>query len=130
MVMKWNRAFWSLGIVFGLVLVFLIQFPIVSEELNYKKLKGTGSMRPFLDVKINPRMIVVTEDVKSIEDIVRGQVYVYEKPGDDTIHRLVGIYNITEPGFYYVFKGDNNNYVDKPITYEQIKEKVIGVRYE
>lgn len=76
---------------------------------------NTGSMEDTIGIND----IILVERTKNIEE---NDIIAFKQDGIFIVHRIVNI-NQDE----IVTKGDANNQVDKPIKYEQVIGKVIGV---
>ena len=108
--------------------VIIIILLIISTLMITSKIKtGRANIfgyRPFIvqsesmlpDYKVGTLLIA-----KVVEDVDVGEVYAYKNAlGMTIVHRLV---DITEEG--YIFKGDNNDFTDKPVQIEDIHYKII-----
>lgn len=107
-------------------------------QIIYRGVQGSGSMRPLIDKRIYPSLKTTNKDVtietgEMIDEYDLRKIYVYKKINETNhtsliMHRLVGVYNITNKTVY-VFMGDNNDVVDEPVYREQIIEEIIGVKF-
>lgn len=103
---------------------------LVKEDYILIKVSGasisnyadTGSMKPLIDENSNGIRIVP----KSSEDINVGDIISYEKEGRLFVHRITGT-GFDESGVYFVVQGDNANYSDGKIRFEEIRYVTIGV---
>ncbi len=97
----------------------------------FRPIAGSGSMRPMMDLSVYPNLKTKTRAIDIDADLYLTRVYIYSRDNEtDVVHRLIGFWNITEPGEYYIFMGDDNDMVDNPIIREQIYEELVGIRYD
>ena len=99
-------------------------------ELNFieRGVEGSGSMRPLLDRSKYPDLVTINRKVDLNETLRLGRIYIYrDTDGSLIIHRLVGIYNLSN-NFIYVFKGDYNMVVDDPVNRTQIIEEATAIK--
>jgi len=82
----------------------------------------TGSMYPFLEGGNTLEEISVDEK----DELLCGNVYVYQNGEQRTVHRFV--YESGDGKL--IFKGDNNQYPDKPVNRSNIISRVVGVRFD
>jgi len=82
----------------------------------------TGSMKPVFDAGANGIRIVP----KSAEDIHVGDIVTYGS--QNIVHRVIDM-GEDEEGYWYIVKGDNNDFNDGTIRFEDIKYVTIGVLY-
>jgi len=83
---------------------------------------ATGSMKPVLDAGANGIRIVP----KNPEDIQVGDIVTYGN--QNIVHRVIEA-GKDEKGYWYTVKGDNNDFSDGTIRFEDIKYVTIGVLY-
>jgi hypothetical protein len=96
----------------------IIQLP----NASLARYAPTGSMKPLLDegsngIRIKP---------KSPKDIDIGDLVSFKRNGKNIIHRVINK-GIDEEGIYYQTKGDNLNYPDKTIRFEDIEYLTVGI---
>lgn len=102
----------------------------VFDNYVIRGLAGSGSMKPIINKDVSPDIEVVNRNLSDSEPLYLGRVYTYKGKNDTLIiHRLVGIYNISET-IYYVFLGDNNIIADDPVMREDIIEELVSINYD
>lgn len=80
---------------------------------------GSGSMEPLLHRGDN----LYYRELSENELLWLGEIYSYEVEDRTIVHRLVG--QLEED--YYIFKGDNNDYIDAPVHRDQIGYELIAI---
>ena len=99
--------------------------PTVHNGISYRSNSGSGSMTPLL----YPDTITKNKKVVNGGPILCGHIYIYNKTGENktnyVIHRFV--YESNNGSVY--MKGDNNQYMDEPISRNQIIEELISIDY-
>ena len=119
-------------VIFSGVLSALLFIPVETDSVsydykerfdadNYGYVAGTGSMKPFINV--NDTMYYLT--INATEPLYIGVVYVFKRVNGSTIHRLVGFANDEKTKL--IFKGDNNNFVDKIVDRSNVTKELIAV---
>lgn len=83
---------------------------------------ATGSMKPVFDEGANGIRIVP----KSINEIDVGDIISFRKSGKLIVHRVVEK-GEEENKTYFITKGDNNEFSDGKVYFEEIEYKTIGV---
>ena len=99
-------------------------------ELNFveRSIEGTGSMKPLLNKNSYNDLKTINRKISVNETLRIGRIYVYQKDnGDLIIHRLLGVYKVSNESIY-VFKGDNNQFVDDPVNRTQIIEEATAIK--
>jgi len=99
-----------------------------------RDVEGTGSMRPLLEKRAYPNLSTINEVIGENDSIHLGRIYIYKKDVTNEtntttkyiIHRLLGIYNVSDE-ILFIFKGDNNIYLDEPVYREQIIEEAVRI---
>ncbi len=118
-----------------IVLLLLAGCTIPKEtDLIRRDVEGTGSMRPLLEKLAYPNITTVNKVLGENDSIHLGRIYIYTKDYvNETntttkyiVHRLLGIYNISDE-IIFIFKGDNNIYLDEIVHREQIIEEVVRI---
>lgn len=103
---------------------------VINDNLVRRNIVGTGSMRPLIMKNIYQNISTVDRILNSSEELYKARIYIYtrEDPNGTVyiVHRLIGKYYIGNDTLY-VFKGDNNLYVDEPVYRWQIIEEVIKI---
>ena len=82
----------------------------------------TGSMKPVLDEFSNGIRVVPFSE----EKIVVGDIVSFRRGNDLVVHRIVEKGNDSE-GVYFITKGDNNDFGDGVIRFEDIEYVTVGV---
>lgn len=86
--------------------------------------EDTGSMKPTLDSNSNGiRIKPYSED-----DIEIGDIVSFRKDGFLIVHRVIEK-GIDSQGTYFVTKGDNNNFNDGKIRFQDIEYLTVGILY-
>lgn len=109
--------------------LFFYQDMVCINISNYtlSSYSGTGSMIPLMDQNANGIEIPITDPTQ----VHIGDLITYTKrdnPNELIIHRVLKIQQDNN-GFYYIMKGDNNNYDDDIVRFEQIKYKTVVILY-
>ncbi len=94
------------------------------DNAKISSYKPTGSMRPVLDEGANGIRVVP----KNPEDISIGDIVSFNKNGMLIVHRVVEK-SVDAEGYYYITKGDNNEFFDGIIRFENIEYVTIGILY-
>ena len=102
------------------------QVRIYMDDLNIARFNDTNSMDPFIDEDAH----AIQKNVTSKDDVFVGDIVAYEDPeGHLILHRIVDISEDSD-GWYAIFKGDNNAFVDyDKVRFEQLKYIVVGIFY-
>ena len=102
------------------------QVRIYMDDLTIAQFNDTNSMDPFIDETAH----AIQKNVTSKDDLFIGDIVAYEdSEGYLILHRIVDI-SEDENGWYAIFKGDNNAFVDyNKVRFEQLKYIVIGIFY-
>ena len=94
------------------------------ENASVSSYASTGSMRPFFDngangIRIKPE----GEGEINVGDIVS-----YRSFGQLVVHRVF-YKGVDSGGVYFIVKGDNNDFPDKKIRFEDVEWVTVGVIY-
>jgi len=92
------------------------------KDASLSRYAATGSMLPLLDegsngIRIKP---------ESVDEIHVGDIITFEQGNYLIVHRVVEK-GIDEKGIYFITKGDNSDFVDGKIRFNEIKYITIGV---
>jgi len=106
--------------------IILLDNKIIINVDNAKlsSYKPTGSMKPVLDKGANGIRVVPGIP----EEIDVGDIISFNKNGLLIVHRIVEK-GIDSKGVYFITKGDNNNFSDGKIRFENIEYVTIGILY-
>lgn len=120
---------------FYLMSYSLEKYNVVTPFSNVvvRGVSASHSMHPTINKGIYPLISTRNRVLESNDTLYLGRIYIYRKNESSLIvHRLVGVYNTSDfdQELIYVFMGDNNEIVDKPIKRDQIIEEVLGVNFE
>jgi len=112
-----------------IVLIMMITVPISNDFSNrdYYYISEVYGYSMYPTISNGDYVVIVDNDHPNF-NIKNGDIVVYYNQDLDLYiaHRIV--YSYTANGMeYFVTKGDNNNYYDDPITYNQIEGKVMHV---
>jgi hypothetical protein len=103
---------------------------VVQDYVVMRNIAGSGSMKPLLMKDLYQDITTINRVLDEDEDLMPGKIYVYKREDYNgsvyVIHRLLGVYYIGNDTLY-IFKGDNNLYVDEPVYREQIMEEAIRI---
>jgi len=94
------------------------------ENAKISSYKPTGSMKPVLDEGANGIRIVP----ESADEIDVGDIISFRKNGILIVHRVVSK-GVDSNGVYFVTRGDNNNYPDGKIRFDDVRYVTIGILY-
>lgn len=102
----------------GNKIIIDVENPVLSRY------EDSGSMEPVLGygatgIGFNP----VTPDQIGVGDIIS-----FRKEGILVVHRVVEK-GVDEEGIYFITRGDNNNFDDGKVRFEEINSVLIGVLY-
>ncbi len=92
------------------------------QGASISKYASTGSMAPVFDTGANGIRI----KPQSPEDISIGDIVTFGE--ENIVHRVVEL-GVDDFGYWYITKGDNNNYTDEKIRFEEIRYVTIGILY-
>ncbi len=95
---------------------------IENSELSYYS--PSGSMKPVLDKGSNGIRIVP----KDSDRINVGDIVSFNKDGMLIVHRIIEK-GYDDFGLYFITKGDNNDFSDGKIRFEDIKYVTVGILY-
>lgn len=97
---------------------------IYIDNASLSSYQPTGSMKPVLDSGANGIRI----KPENVHDIDEGDIISFRKNGMLIVHRVV-TKGVDEEGIYFITKGDNNNYSDGKVRFNDIEYITIGVLY-
>lgn len=80
-------------------------------------------MSESMEPTIMTGQIVVGQTIDA-DDVKIGDIIAYDRGDMVVIHRVIGIKNTDEVREFY-FQGDNNDFVDNPVTDSQIMYKIV-----
>lgn len=100
----------------------MIIIKVDNARLSYYE--ATGSMKPVLDAGANGIRIVP----ESVDKIDVGDIISFRKNGILIVHRIIEK-DVDEKGIYFITKGDNNNFNDGKVRFEDIEYVTIGILY-
>ncbi len=105
---------------------FLVYSDKVVLKIENAKITNyvSESMLPFLGEGANG--IVVS--VESEEEVNVGDVISFRRGESIIVHRVIEK-GIDSEGIYFITKGDNVDFADRKIRFEQIEHKLIGIIY-
>jgi len=112
-----------------IVFIMMITVPISNDFSNrdYYYISEVCGYSMYPTISSGDYVVIVDNEHPSF-NIKNGDIVVYYNHDLDIYiaHRI--IYSYTANGMeYFITKGDNNNYYDDPITYNQIEGKVVHV---
>lgn len=112
-----------LGFIIVVILSFFLGYFIsenhVIEQPTYVGVSGSGSMLP----SMQPDVQLKTVELEENATLKCGHIYIYQNNDSRVVHRFV--YELKNGNL--IFKGDNNQYQDKPIERSQILYEVTGI---
>ncbi|MDD3993611.1 MAG: hypothetical protein PHX15_00225 [Candidatus Nanoarchaeia archaeon] len=106
------------------IMVYNDKIVIYVDNASLSSYQPTGSMRPLLDSGANGIRI----KPKSVQEINNGDIISFRKNGMLIVHRVVDK-GVDSEGIYFITKGDNNNYSDGKVRFEDIEYITIGILY-
>ncbi len=106
------------------IVIFSDRIIIKLDDASLSKYAATGSMKPVLDKGANGIRI----KPNSVDEIHRGDIITYTFNGKLIVHRVIDK-GVDTKGIYFITKGDNNEFSDKKIRFEDIKYVTVGVLY-
>lgn len=104
------------------ILIFEDMVILKVKGASLSNYAGTGSMEPLINSKTNGIRIVP----ESEEDVAVGDIVSYLYEDKLIVHRVIEK-SKDEEGIYFITKGDNSEFYDDKIRFEDIKYKTIGV---
>lgn len=99
-------------------------FCVDVENPSISNYASSESMIPTLDKNSNGIRIIPI----NYSDIGIGDMITYKVNNKSIIHRVIA-YGFDEEGWFVLARGDNNNYIDKKIRWNQVKYKTIALIY-
>ena len=106
------------------IVVFDDKVVIYLKNPSLSRYAWSGSMRPVLDGDANGIRIVP----ESADQISVGDIITFEKGNALIVHRVVEK-GIDEQGTYFITKGDNNDFNDGKIRFNDIKYVTVAIVY-
>ena len=106
----------------NLIKVFDDRVVIYIDDASLSYYAPTGSMKPVLDENSNGIRVKVND----VDEIEVGDIISFKKDSISIVHRVVDK-GVDGKGVYFVTKGDNNEFSDGKIRFEDIKYKTVGV---
>jgi len=106
------------------IMVYNDKIVIYVDNASLSSYQPTGSMRPLLDSGANGIRI----KPESVQEINNGDIISFRKNGMLIVHRVVDK-GVDSEGIYFITKGDNNNYSDGKVRFEDIEYITIGILY-
>lgn len=94
------------------------------KEASLSNYAPTGSMKPVLDFGANGIRIKPENE----DDIQIGDIVSFKSENKLIVHRVVEKMK-DEKGFYFITKGDNNNFADDKIRFKDIEYVTVGIIY-
>lgn len=94
------------------------------EDYSLSRYTDSNSMIPVL----NSNTIGVNIVPKSEKDISVGDIISFRQDGNLIVHRVIKK-DIDEKGVYFITKGDNNNFNDGKIRFNDIESVVVALIY-
>jgi hypothetical protein len=106
------------------ILVYPDKVVIKVKGASISRYEPTGSMRPVLDKGVNGIRIKPETE----KDIHVGDIISFKQDDYLVVHRVIKK-SFDEEGVYFVTKGDNNDFSDGKIRFENIKYITVGLIY-
>lgn len=104
------------------IMVFDDRVVIYIDDASLSHYAPTGSMEPVLDENSNG----IRVRVNSVDEIEVGDIISFKKDRISIVHRVVDK-GVDGKGVYFVTKGDNNEFSDGKIRFEDVEYKTVGV---
>jgi len=106
------------------ILIYLDKVVLKITGASVSRYEASGSMRPVLDKGANGiRVKPINEEQIHVGDIVS-----FKKKDSLVVHRVIEK-GMDDEGIYFITKGDNNDFVDGKIRFEDIKYVTLGLIY-
>ncbi len=106
------------------IIVYNDKVVIYLKNPSLSRYAWSGSMRPVLDGASNGIRIVPA----SADQIKAGDIVTFKQGNALIVHRVVEK-GIDEQGVYFITKGDNNDFNDGKIRFEDIKYVTVAIIY-
>jgi len=106
------------------IFVYPDRVVIMVDSASISRYEATGSMRPVLDAGTNGIRVKPSTE----EDINIGDIVSFREKDYLVAHRVIEK-GTDELGIYFITKGDNNNFSDSKIRFEDIEYVTVGLIY-
>jgi len=106
------------------ILVYPDKIVIALKDATVSSYEDTGSMEPILDSNSNG--IRIKPEFEN--EIQVGDIVSFRQNGFLIVHRVIEK-GIDSQGVYFITKGDNNNFKDGKIRFQDIEYITIGILY-
>jgi len=94
------------------------------KDASISNYADSGSMRPVIDSSANG----IRVQPMSENDVNVGDIISFSEDGHLIVHRVVEK-GVDSQGTYFITAGDNNEYSDSKIRFDQVRYKTVGILY-